>query len=385
VVGATEAGDGESINESSNTDSKEQEKRKPETEESENDEELDWGTFYDPKDVFCSEYDCYKILGLDYAAKPSTKEITKNFRSLSRRWHPDKNKKKNAKERFVKIKKAHEILSNKENRKEYDYFRDRPDEYFKKYGSSVIWSYAPKSDARFILFVLFILVSLFTYAAQYQRWKTIANHIVKAAVEDWSTSQGGSVESMEIRQKALEILAKKDAETTNGNSSVTNNKPVSSSNSNINRLARKQQARSSKKIQKEQTNEALKKIVEELVDEIDDFGAGFHKPTMKDLFIVKLLMFPLTIFLAIKWRVKFYARRLCRLPYSTEEVEIMTRMSVGEIGWEAANEKERERMLTLELWVPDNLEEWREEQKIKLLSAGDQKRIARMKKKGKLA
>merc|ERR1712087_691298 len=98
-------------------------------------------------------------------------------------------------------------LSKKSNRKEYDYFRDRPDEYFAKYGSSVIWTYAPKSDARFILLFLFILISLFTHAAQYQRWNTIAKHLIKAAVEDWSASQGGSKESMEIRQKALEILS----------------------------------------------------------------------------------------------------------------------------------------------------------------------------------
>lgn len=75
--------------------------------------EEDWGTFYDPQEVFCGKFDCYKILGLDYDDKPTTKEITKNFRSLSRIWHPDKNSQKGAKERFVKIKKAHEILSNK--------------------------------------------------------------------------------------------------------------------------------------------------------------------------------------------------------------------------------------------------------------------------------
>jgi len=69
------------------------------------DDKADWGTFYDPKDIFCGKYDCYKILGFDfrtfYTNRPTTKEITKNYRALSRHWHPDKNSKKGAKDRFV--------------------------------------------------------------------------------------------------------------------------------------------------------------------------------------------------------------------------------------------------------------------------------------------
>jgi hypothetical protein len=65
----------------------------------------DWGSYYDPQNVFCGLYDCYKILGFDYEEfgkeKPDTKVITKRYRSLSREWHPDKSKHKDAKERFV--------------------------------------------------------------------------------------------------------------------------------------------------------------------------------------------------------------------------------------------------------------------------------------------
>jgi DnaJ family protein C protein 25 len=67
---------------------------------------LDWGTYYDPQNIFCGKYDCYKILGLDYEEydakkKPDKQIITKRYRALSREWHPDKSKHKNAKERFV--------------------------------------------------------------------------------------------------------------------------------------------------------------------------------------------------------------------------------------------------------------------------------------------
>lgn len=336
-------------------------------------EDIDWGTFYDPRGVFCGKNDCYKILGLDYDDKPSRKEITKHFRSQSLIWHPDKNRNKGAKERFVKIKKAHEILVSTKNRKEYDFYRNRPDEYYKKYGSSVIWSYAPQSDARAILFMLFILASLFTYFAQYQQWNKIADHIIKAAVENASTSQGGSMESMTIRKKAMDILAKQEEEKLAAKGSNTSETTVS------NRQAKKN-AKLMKHDKKAEDLDELKKIVVKLVHEIPDFGAGFHKPTMKDLFVFKLVTLPLKIVWALVWRVKFYARRLRRLPYSSEEVEIMTRNSVGEIGWEAAGDDERKRMVSLELWVPDNLEIWREEQKSKMLSKKEQKQIARAKK-----
>lgn len=63
----------------------------------------DWGTYYDPQGEFCGNYDCYKILGFDYEnyQSPDRKEITKRYRSLSRAWHPDKSKHKDAKNRFV--------------------------------------------------------------------------------------------------------------------------------------------------------------------------------------------------------------------------------------------------------------------------------------------
>ena len=65
----------------------------------------DWGSYYDPKGEFCGKYDCYKILGFDFeefgSNHPDRKEITQRYRSLSRAWHPDKSKHKNARERFV--------------------------------------------------------------------------------------------------------------------------------------------------------------------------------------------------------------------------------------------------------------------------------------------
>lgn len=69
-------------------------------------EHLDWGSYYDPKNIFCGQYDCYAILGLNYeeyegGTHIDSRIITKRYRALSREWHPDKSKRKDAKERFV--------------------------------------------------------------------------------------------------------------------------------------------------------------------------------------------------------------------------------------------------------------------------------------------
>jgi curved DNA-binding protein len=63
--------------------------------------------------------DYYKILGVE---KSATKEdISKAFRKLALKYHPDKNPNDNAaEEKFKEITEAHEVLSDPEKRKKYD-------------------------------------------------------------------------------------------------------------------------------------------------------------------------------------------------------------------------------------------------------------------------
>jgi DnaJ family protein C protein 25 len=103
AASAEEAGSAES---SGSSDSSPHSDLPPkETRRSASDNKDDWGSFYDPNNVFCGKFDCYKILGFDHETwgsdPPSLKAITKSYRNLSRKWHPDKNKAKGARERFV--------------------------------------------------------------------------------------------------------------------------------------------------------------------------------------------------------------------------------------------------------------------------------------------
>lgn len=63
-------------------------------------------------------YTHYDMLDLDCDA--TQEEIRHAYKVLAMKWHPDRNKAKYAAERFMKIKEAYDVLSDKRRRAEYD-------------------------------------------------------------------------------------------------------------------------------------------------------------------------------------------------------------------------------------------------------------------------
>jgi len=331
--------------------------------------EQHWGQYYDPSNVFCGEYDCYKILGFNFEtwgrSPPTKKEITQSYRSLSRTWHPDKNRDKGAEERFVKISKAYKILTNNKKRQEFDHMRERPDEYYFKYGTSV-YIPAPKTDTVVVVTLLILLGCAFTWYAQKNRWQQIADRVIKDAVDPLKSSEGASRESLDVRAKAQEIMRlRKETENEGGGSVV-----------------KKSKIRLTKKELKDKENEELKPIIVGLVNEIQDFGfgAGFHQPTWRDILIVKLVHWPYPLITGLFWEVKYYARRIMKQDMNDNEREVLTSRAVGLVAWKSASDEEKENMVKRELWITANLEEWLEFNKYGM-SAGQQKKYARMMKK----
>lgn len=329
-----------------------------------------WGTYYDPQNVFCGKYDCYKILGFDYESwgrsPPSKKELTQSYRTLSKTWHPDKNKDKGAKDRFMKINKAYEVLTDRKLRKEYDNMRERPDEYFYKYGSPTIYSYAPKSDTVFVILLLVVAFNGFTWFAQKQRWQQIADRVVKDAVEGLKVGEGGSTESIQLRRKAEDMLKEQKGEDTSEKSRPN---------------GKKSKMKLTKKEIREKENEELRPLITELVKEIKDFGAGFHQPTLRDLLVVRMAKWPLYVVSGVVWQTKYLFRRLRKMELNEEEREVLTKRAVGPVAWETSSDADKEEMISRDLWVMDNLELWLEDQQIRQFSKGQQKRINRIRKK----
>ncbi|KAL9614806.1 MAG: hypothetical protein Q9167_000716 [Letrouitia subvulpina] len=70
--------------------------------------------------ILCAE-DYYKLLGIDKSA--SERDIKKAYRTLSKKWHPDKNPgDETAKQKFVSIADAYDALSDPATRRVYDQY-----------------------------------------------------------------------------------------------------------------------------------------------------------------------------------------------------------------------------------------------------------------------
>ena len=67
-----------------------------------------------------SNTDYYDILGV--SKNTDEKEIKKAYRKLALKYHPDRNKSKDAEEKFKEISTAYAVLSNPEKRKVYDQY-----------------------------------------------------------------------------------------------------------------------------------------------------------------------------------------------------------------------------------------------------------------------
>lgn len=238
--------------------------------------------------------------------------------------------------------------------------------YFKKYGTDVSWSYAPQSDTLLVVIFLLAAGSAISWLIQKQQWQNVADRLIKAAVEDLGSGQGGTPESKELRDKALKQLM------------------VEEEKAGVDADSKKKRVKLTTTEKRKAQEDSLRPIVTELVNEIEDFGAGYHKPTWRDLLVVKVAQSPMTIGSALWWNLKYAMRRMQKIDLSDEEREVLTRRAVGEIHWASATEEERKEMIMKDFWLPGNMVEWEEEQEMKLWSATDRKRYMRMKKKGKV-
>ena len=67
-----------------------------------------------------SKRDYYEVLGIDKNATET--EIKKAYRKLSMKYHPDKNKEKDATDKFKEVQEAYDVLSDSSKRSQYDQY-----------------------------------------------------------------------------------------------------------------------------------------------------------------------------------------------------------------------------------------------------------------------
>ena len=78
---------------------------------------------------------CYTVLGVTRESPRA--EISKSYRKLAGKWHPDRfqrrEEKEEAEKTFLKIAAAYDVLKDEESREEYNYMLDHPEEMWQNY------------------------------------------------------------------------------------------------------------------------------------------------------------------------------------------------------------------------------------------------------------
>lgn len=271
--------------------------------------------------LYCGKDNCYDVLGV---SRESTKsEISKNYRQLARRYHPDLHKgekaKKEAEEQFKIIATAYEILKDEEARNDYDYMLDNPDQYYAHYYRYYRRRVAPKVDVRIVIFVTISVISIIQYYSAWQRYETAIKYFMSLP---------------KYRNRAMDVAESEGM--------LSNKKAYRGK---------------SKSEQKKQLDDIIRKVIEENMD----IKGAYAKPSVYDILWVQLIVSPYTITKYIIWYFSWiWKYNIMKEPYGREEKLYIIRkfLKMGQYQFDALEEPKKEEYLKKELWLKENFEVW---------------------------
>ncbi|XP_038052893.1 dnaJ homolog subfamily C member 25-like [Patiria miniata] len=296
--------------------------------------------------LYCGKENCYDVLGVTRDA--SKGEIGKAYRTLARRFHPDKYKGEDGSEKFQEIANAYEILKDEDERRDYDYMLDNPEEYYSHYYRYYRRRVAPKVDVRIVIAVTISVISAIQYFSWWSRYKSAIDYLAS---------------SPKYRIRALDQARKEGLFDTG--------------------------KRKGKK-SKEELKEEEDKIVRSIIEENADIKGGYRKPRILDILWFQLLLSPYYIVQYIIWYLRWVWKfNILGKEYGLEEKHHIIRKFLGlsQTQFEGMDEFEKKDMLARELWISENFKEYKmekeEEMKAKLAESSRHKSYRRyMKKNG---
>jgi len=299
----------------------------------------------DMVDIYCGDMNCYEVLGVNRDS--SKKDISKAYRKLAGKWHPDMFRTDEEKEigekKFMQIATAYETLRDDESRTEYDYMLEHPEEMWRNYYRYYRRRVGPKVDVRLVLAVTISLIS----AGQYYFAWTNYNEAIKCL----SAIPKYRIQATEIAKG--DGLLKKDKKADRGKS-------------------------------KEELREEEENVIRGIIADKMDIKGGYAKPHWTDVLWVQMVIFPLT---AYRWS-SFYISWLWRFGIKREEYGreeqlyvIRKNLGVSQGQFDQMEEEEVEDMLELELWEKDKFKAWKVEKdaemRIKMAQSGRYKQYRR--------
>ncbi|XP_046405256.1 dnaJ homolog subfamily C member 25 homolog isoform X2 [Ischnura elegans] len=271
--------------------------------------------------IYCGKVSCYGVLEVERDAPKG--EISKSYRRLAKKFHPDMHRgveaKKEAEEKFKLIATAYEILKDEESRADYDYMLDNPEKIYSHYYRYYRRHVTPKVDVRIVVAVTITIISAVQYFSASQRYNSAITYLSTVP---------------KYRLKALDMAKK---------------------------LGKFDTSKKSRRRTKNEMKEEEDMIIRQVLEDNIDIRGGYAKPKVTDVLWIQLLLLPVNIVLYIAWYLRWVWKfNIKKMEYGKEEklYLIRKRLKMTQIAFDALEEEKRETFLKQELWIEEKYQQW---------------------------
>lgn len=316
--------------------------------------------FHGIEGIYCGVDNCYDVLG---AKRESTKdEITRLYRSLAKKYHPDRflNSPKEevdaATEKFRQVANAYEILKEDESRKEYNDMVDDPEHYYRHYYRYYRRYYGAKIGVHWVVLGLITAISMYQWYAQKSRYNQIVEYFASLH---------------KYRNQAIEMAKQKGL------------LPISEKRSGRDASGAKRSRHKSKEEIREQEEAIIRKVISDILD----VKTGMAKPDMKNTLWFQILFLPITLYHYIVWNIRWqYLYNMKSEEYSYDDKVYLISKNLGINLQQLMISDELDFYMKQELWRREKYEIWKkkcdDEAREKMASKANYRRYKRYLKKG---
>ena len=303
---------------------------------------LTLGAIRDPMNFFCGSYNCYDVLEVNRTIESSA--VKSAYRKAAVKYHPDKNRAKNATAVFRLVEKAYKVLSDKEKRELFDYYLDHPRAYYKVTGHYIY--NLPKSNVGIVVALVVVLLSVLTHYTQLHKHENIKKQLRETVLA--YTSNQERLKALAGEQEQVQQIQQL----------------IKDSTSHFEELFKESMATKNIKkakvpgINKMVADPLYAKAVHEVVDNVE-FEGGARKPQMEDLFAYRLVMWPYGMYQS--WSDYYRYEVKGDEPSEEKKVELAARR-LGLGTWHDLKKEQQDELLKRGVYKQAVADEWQAEQ-----------------------